>query len=68
MTERITEIEIKLAHLEQALQEMSDVMYAQQGAIDRLEQACEQLRQRVATGEAGSNTDPGSSEERPPHY
>jgi len=65
MSERVTEIEIKLAHLEQALNEMSDVIYAQQSAIDRLERAYEQLRQRVENSAAGGDPD---ADEKPPHY
>ena len=64
MSERLTEIEIKLAHVEQALHEMSDVIYAQQSAIDRLELAYEHLRQRVANSEAGA----AAGDEKPPHY
>ena len=65
MSERLTEIEIKLAHVEQALNDMSDVVYAQQSAIDRLERACEQLRQRVEDSEAGGGP---AGDEKPPHY
>jgi uncharacterized coiled-coil protein SlyX len=66
MTDRSTEIEIKLAHLEQALNEMSDVVYAQQASIDALELKCEALRQRAMTAESAGDTDRG--EEKPPHY
>ena len=67
MQEQITELEIKLAHLEQALHELSDVMYRQQGQIDRLEAGYEQLRQRVQEG--GDAPTGGSPEdEKPPHY
>lgn len=66
MTDRSTEIEIKLAHLEQALNQISDVVYAQQASIDGLERTCEALRQRALSVESG---DEGSSEqEKPPHY
>lgn len=65
MSERLTEIEIKLAHLEQALNEMSDVVYSQQSTIDRLERAYEQLRHRVEDGAAGGDA---AADEKPPHY
>ena len=67
MQERITEIEIKLAHLEQAVTELSDVMYRQQGLIDRLEAGYEQLRQRADTDQSGPGN-AGPADEKPPHY
>ena len=65
MQERLTEIEIKVAHLEQALAELSDVLYRQQGLIDRLEQRCEQLQHRVA---AGGDSSGAADDGKPPHY
>ena len=66
MQERLTDIEIKVAHLEQALQELSDVMYRQRQDIERLEHKLEQLRERANSGnEAGASPD---AEEKPPHY
>ena len=67
MQDRITEIEIKLGYLEQAVNELSDVLYKQQHLLDRLEAGYEQLRQRMDSGETGgSATDAG--DEKPPHY
>jgi SlyX protein len=67
MQERVTELEIKLAHNEQALNELSDVLYRQQQLIDRLEQRMEALQQRVETGNA-DGADPDATDEKPPHY
>jgi len=66
MTDRSTEIEIKLAHLEQALNQISDVVCAQQASIDGLERTCEALRQRALGAESGDEGSPG--QEKPPHY
>jgi len=67
MDNRLTEIEIKLAHIEQSLNELSDVMYQQQGLIDRLEQNYDSLRQRIqGQGEGGDAATP--TDEKPPHY
>lgn len=67
MQERITELEIKLAHLEQAINELSDVLYRQQGMLDRLETGFVSLQQRVnASPDAAANADP--ADEKPPHY
>jgi len=67
MQDRLTEIEIKLAHMEQSLNELSDVMYRQQGLLDRLEQRYQELRHRIETHDgAGSGGAP--EDEKPPHY
>ena len=67
MDDRLTEIEIKLAHIEQSLNELSDVMYRQQGLIERLEQGYDHLRQRMPTeGDDASGANP--TDEKPPHY
>jgi SlyX protein len=67
MDDRLTEIEIKLAHSEQSLNELSDVMYRQQGLIERLERGYDQLRQRIQTdGEGSAETNPAN--DKPPHY
>ena len=64
--ERIELLEFKVAHLEQAMQELSDVLYRQQREIAALrargQQLFEQLRQMEDRG-----GDP-SRVEIPPHY
>ena len=61
---RLETLETKLAFQEEALQQLSDVLVAQQGRIDRLEARLvlltEQLRER-----AEQNAEP---DEPPPHY
>ncbi len=66
MTERLTEIEIKLAHLEDAVNAMSDMVYNQQAAIDRIATFCKHLQQRVEAIEPADGAEPG--DEKPPHY
>ena len=67
MDDRITEIEVKLAHVEQAFNELSDVLYRQQQQVDRLELSLEALRQQLQSNEDGAST--GLPEnEKPPHY
>ncbi len=60
-------IESKIAHLEQALQELGDVVYRQQREIDGLKQrlavAQDQLERLHSEGAQRSFDD-----ERPPHY
>jgi SlyX protein len=66
MTDRVDALEFKVAHLERALQELSDVLYRQQREIaalrDRNQQLLEQVQQLEDRG-----GDPNRVE-IPPHY
>lgn len=62
---RLEALESRLAHLELALQELSDEFYRQQREIERLRQRNQQLLVEIEGGSPGtSRTDP----EPPPHY
>ena len=62
---RLEALEIKVAHLEQALQELSDVLYRHQRAIDALEGRHASLLERLE----GASGPPAAAEfEIPPHY
>ena len=67
MQDRLTEIEIKIAHMEQSLSDLSDVLYRQQSLLDRLERRFDELRQGIeaATDDRGDNN---PADEKPPHY
>jgi SlyX protein len=66
MSERIETLEFKVAHLERALQELSDVVYRQQRELyslrDRNQRLLEQVQQLEERG-----GDPNRVE-IPPHY
>ena len=66
MSERIDTLEFKVAHLERALQELSDVLYRQQRQLDGLRDRNQQLVEQVQqlSDRAG---DPNAVE-IPPHY
>ncbi len=65
--ERFIDLESKLAHQDQMLHELNDVVTEQQGKIMQLEELCKALIQRVrSAGEGLPDSDPG--DERPPHY
>ena len=65
--ERLVEIESKLAHQDQLVYELNDVVTDQQAKIMQLEALVESLLERVrALGEATPAESAG--DERPPHY
>lgn len=65
--ERFIDLETRLAHQDQLLNELNDVVTAQQAKIMQLEELSKALIQRVrAAGEGMSDADSG--DERPPHY
>jgi SlyX protein len=66
MSERIDTLEFKVAHLERALQDLSDVLYRQQRELDALRARNEQLLQQVQQLEDRGG-DPNRVE-IPPHY
>lgn len=67
MSGDLERVELKIAFLEQALQELSDVVYRQQRELG-------DLRQRLALAQAQLETlrteggPQGAEDERPPHY
>jgi len=62
---RIETLEMRVAHLERAVQELSEEFHRQQRDIDRLRQRNQQLLAEIEGGAAGtSRTDPAP----PPHY
>ena len=65
--ERFIDLETRLAHQDQLLNELNDVVTAQQAKIMQLEALCKSLIQRVqAVGDSvPADTD---GDERPPHY
>jgi SlyX protein len=64
MEQRIIDVEVKIAFLEEALDALNEVVLEQNKTIDQLRQKLERLEHRV--GSAGE--DVGPQDERPPHY
>ncbi|WP_062017002.1 SlyX family protein [Aureimonas sp. AU4] len=64
--ERLTELEIRLAHQERAIEELSGELARQGQALDRTERTLRQLAERfLALEEAAA---PAPEATRPPHY
>ena len=64
---RLEQIEIKLAHLERALNELNDVVIRQQREIELLTARNRQLKHQLELLEAGGAAS-DDAYERPPHY
>ncbi len=64
---RIEAIEIRIAHLERSIQQLSDALYRQQRELDRV---VERNRQLLAELDAAADPagDAATRIERPPHY
>ncbi|MEP7315006.1 MAG: SlyX family protein [Pseudomonadota bacterium] len=66
--DRLQELEIKLAHMERGLQQLSDVVVRQQQEIDRLSQRGRQLLEHLESLQADPEEDAATRVELPPHY
>jgi SlyX protein len=66
LTQRIEDLEFKVAHLERALQELSDVLYRQQQQLDAQEARLARLSHRLDEAATVAPGDP--RDEKPPHY
>ena len=67
MSDRLDAIEEKVAHLERALNELSDVVARQQKEIDQALQRNQRLLDRIATLESDLGPS-ATADEKPPHY
>jgi SlyX protein len=67
---RLETIELKIAHLERTVQELSDVLYRQQRELDALDAQHRRLLERVesAAAESADAADAATRIEIPPHY
>ena len=69
--DRFIDLESRLAHQDQLLNELNEVVTQQQAQIMQLETLCNSLTSRVRSiGDAvpDSNRESDSTNEKPPHY
>ena len=67
MEDRVTELEIKVAHMEDYLDALNNSLIRQQAHIEALEARIEVLNDRLRAS-AGLQVDTGAEAEKPPHY
>jgi SlyX protein len=66
--ERIETIEIKLAHLERGLLELSDVVVRQQAELESMRSRNARLADLIVALESSGAGAASSDDEKPPHY
>jgi SlyX protein len=66
-SDRLIEVEIKLAYQEDLLQALNKIVSEQQQQIQRLEKTCQLLHERIQ-GLADANSTDKVVHEIPPHY
>ncbi|MCC2678575.1 MAG: hypothetical protein K0R29_1151 [Pseudobdellovibrio sp.] len=64
---RLVDLEIKIAHAEQTIEDLSEGIYRQQLQIDKLDSAIQLLTKKLQSGTSGE-LDIGPANEKPPHY
>jgi SlyX protein len=67
LPDRIATIEEKLAHLERAVNELSDVVARQQKELDRATDRHQRLMEKFSAMESDFGAS-ATAEEKPPHY
>ena len=65
--ERIINLEIKFAHIDEFLGQLNEVVSAQQKTIERLEKEILDLKRNINSG-SGVDVNRSLSDDRPPHY
>ena len=63
--DRFVDIEIKLAHQEDMVEELNQVVYQQSRRIDQLEAMVSQLAEHIRNS---AQSGPNPVSEKPPHY
>ena len=66
-TSRLDALEIRIAHQDQAIEDLNGTITAQWTEIDRLKREVERLTDRVASAEAAIGPE-GGEEPPPPHW
>jgi SlyX protein len=65
---RLDDVEVRIAHLERGLQELSDVIVRQQKALDHAMERQQRLAERLAALQSDDDSEAATRTEIPPHY
>lgn len=64
--QRFVDLEIKLSHHEQMLEDLSSVIFRQQQQIDQMETIIKTLKDQMKSAKDGLAV--GPADDKPPHY
>ena len=67
MDQRIIDLEIKFSHQEEFIQQLNQVVIAQQDAIARMEKEILDLKRNI-NSEGGVQSTRSLADDKPPHY
>ena len=67
MDQRIIDLEIKFSHQEEFIQQLNQVVIAQQDAIARMEKEVLDLKRNI-NSEGGVQSTRSLADDKPPHY
>jgi SlyX protein len=66
-TSRLDALEVRIAHQDEAIEDLNETITSQWKEIERLKREIERLADRVANAEQAAGPDPGD-EPPPPHW
>jgi len=67
-SDRNSEMEVKVAYLEQGLNTLSDEFFAQKKELDTLKSQLASLIEKLGNPQNGESADQPVVDEKPPHY
>ena len=68
MSDRILELEIKVAYLEDTINTLDEVIINQQNTVDKLDQTCQYLLEQYGKVSDILEKNDSNTIEKPPHY
>jgi SlyX protein len=68
LSDRVTELEIQLAHVERMYEQLNEVVTAQAMENDRMQRRIVELQQQLKELKEGKETEIDLLDEKPPHY
>ncbi|MFC7048135.1 SlyX family protein [Emcibacter nanhaiensis] len=67
-SDKLTDLEIRLAHQDQQIHDLSDMVTRQWHEIDRLKKSLQKTESRLSVLEEDADEGQGPVYEKPPHY
>ncbi|NND97498.1 MAG: SlyX family protein [Pirellulaceae bacterium] len=68
LTERITDLEIQLAHVQRLFDQLNDVVTDQSSRLSQMERVMKQIEEKVKQIKPADQQSVDPLDEKPPHY